>query len=68
MAQPLSFRWDPEFVARIDRARKTPLGEVSRSAFVRDAVELAIRRAEQVEALARETPEQFALRQQEEQR
>jgi hypothetical protein len=33
--QPLSFRWDPEFVARIDDAR----GDVPRSKFVRRAVE-----------------------------
>lgn len=34
MARPLSFRWDEEFVARIDAAR----GLVPRSAFVRSAV------------------------------
>lgn len=34
-AQPLSFRWAPEFIARIDAAR----GEMPRSAFVRQCVE-----------------------------
>lgn len=38
MAQPLSFRWDEEFVARIDSAR----GDVSRSLWVRRAVEQAL--------------------------
>lgn len=38
MPQPLSFRWDPEFVARLDAAR----GKVKRSAFVRAAVEVAM--------------------------
>jgi hypothetical protein len=38
MPQPLSFRWDPEFIARIDAAR----GDVSRSLFVRRAVERAL--------------------------
>jgi hypothetical protein len=38
MAQPLSFRWDEGFVARIDEAR----GLVPRSAFVRRAVEQAL--------------------------
>lgn len=36
--QPLSFRWEAEFVARIDRAR----GLVPRSTFVRAAVEDAL--------------------------
>lgn len=35
MALPISFRWDPEFVARIDAAR----GDVSRSAWVRRVIE-----------------------------
>jgi hypothetical protein len=35
MAQPLSFRWRPEFIAEIDDAR----GDIPRSAFVRRAVE-----------------------------
>jgi hypothetical protein len=35
MAQPLSFRWSPEFIAEIDDAR----GDIPRSAFVRRAVE-----------------------------
>lgn len=35
MALPVSFRWPDDFVARIDAAR----GLVSRSAFVRQAVE-----------------------------
>lgn len=41
MALPVSFRWDPEFVAKIDAAR----GDVSRSLWVRRAVEhqLALR-------------------------
>lgn len=38
MAQPLSFRWDPEFVKQIDRVR----GDVSRSVWVRRAVELRL--------------------------
>ena len=38
MVQPLSFRWDPEFVAAIDAAR----GDVSRSLWVRRAVEQAL--------------------------
>lgn len=38
MALPVSFRWDDEFVARIDEAR----GDVPRSAFVRRAVEQAL--------------------------
>jgi hypothetical protein len=38
MAQPLSFRWDEEFVARIDLVR----GDVPRSVFVRRAVEVAL--------------------------
>lgn len=35
MSQPLSFRWDEEFVARIDEAR----GLIPRSTFIRAAVE-----------------------------
>jgi hypothetical protein len=34
-AVPLSFRWDKDFVARVDAAR----GAVPRSAFVRECVE-----------------------------
>jgi hypothetical protein len=37
-SQPLSFRWDAEFVARIDQVR----GLVPRSTFVRAAVEDAL--------------------------
>jgi hypothetical protein len=36
--QPLSFRWDREFVARIDEAR----GDIPRSVFVRRCVELVL--------------------------
>jgi hypothetical protein len=38
MASPLSFRWDEAFIARIDARR----GKMSRSAFVRAAVEAAL--------------------------
>jgi hypothetical protein len=38
MAVPVSFRWDEEFVRRLDEAR----GLVPRSAFVRAAVDRAI--------------------------
>jgi hypothetical protein len=38
MARPVSFRWDEEFVAAIDRAR----GDVPRSVWVRRAVERAL--------------------------
>lgn len=38
MALPVSFRWHKDFIERIDLAR----GSVSRSAFVRDAVEKKI--------------------------
>lgn len=38
MALPVSFRWDEEFVARIDVAR----GDVPRSTFVRRAIERQI--------------------------
>lgn len=38
MAVPVSFRWDEDFVKRIDGAR----GDVSRSRFVRRAVERAL--------------------------
>jgi len=38
MALPISFRWDEEFVARIDAAR----GDVPRSVWVRRAVERAL--------------------------
>jgi hypothetical protein len=38
MAKPVSFRWDEEFVARLDEAR----GDVPRSAFVRRAIEQAL--------------------------
>jgi hypothetical protein len=44
--QPLSFRWDPEFVARIDDAR----GDVPRSKFVRRAVEAALAGRESTES------------------
>jgi hypothetical protein len=37
MVKPLSFRWDVDFIARIDEARGE---DVSRSAWVRRAVEL----------------------------
>lgn len=39
MTKPLSFRWPDEFVARIDEKR----GSVSRSRFVRDAVDAYLR-------------------------
>lgn len=39
---PLSFRWEPEFVARVDAAR----GREPRSAFVRRAVERALEAGE----------------------
>lgn len=35
MAQPISFRWDEDYIARIDAAR----GDMKRSAFVRAAVD-----------------------------
>jgi metal-responsive CopG/Arc/MetJ family transcriptional regulator len=38
MAKPINFRWDEEFVAALDEAR----GDVSRSLFVRRAIEAAI--------------------------
>jgi hypothetical protein len=38
MAKPLSFRWDEDFVARIDEIR----GDVPRSTWVQRAVELRI--------------------------
>ncbi len=38
MAQPISFRWDEDFIAAIDAAR----GKTKRSTFVRDAVERAL--------------------------
>lgn len=38
MTGAVSFRWDEEFVARVDRAR----GDVPRSVFVRRAVERAL--------------------------
>lgn len=38
-ASPLSFRWDEEFIARVDAAR----GAVPRSAFVRECVESVMR-------------------------
>lgn len=38
MAVPVSFRWDEDFVRRIDAAR----GDVPRSVFVRRAVEAVI--------------------------
>lgn len=35
MADPLSFRWPPEFIAEVDRRR----GSVPRSAYVRESLE-----------------------------
>lgn len=39
MVRPLSFRWDEDFIARIDEARED---DTTRSAWVRRAVELRL--------------------------
>jgi hypothetical protein len=38
MSQPISFRWDPEFIASLDAAR----GAIPRSTFVRACVEAIV--------------------------
>jgi hypothetical protein len=48
MADPLSFRWSPEFLALVDERR----GAVSRSAYVRECLEQRWER----EGLATEAP------------
>lgn len=59
----LSFRCDDEMVERVDRARRSMMGSVPREAWLRDAVELALRQSEQAEALARgTTPDTRAMK------
>jgi hypothetical protein len=48
MSKPLSFRWDENFTARVDAKR----GAVSRSAYVRRAVEAAMESEDDVVASA----------------